>query len=235
MTTHRSPTESPMKCQFQSPEKDSFAGTISASVQPSTTFVPTQQELSAVIPATKPLPLHLCLEDFHEGIKPIAWIPETVGRALLRSEISGWSNENPKDGQILEYWCESTNNQTVMKPLALHEGGWVIPAERMAECSDCVTEHMKRFVKLCEEALSLSQPTDCRFLLRYNVRGVTEPLFLRHKAVDQHVRIIADRSSAVHATRPERQKPLPDGTVVAFFLPYALRPCHRCGCHFGCL
>jgi hypothetical protein len=31
--------------------------------------------------------------------------------------------------------------------------------------------------------------------------------------------VIVDGLSAVHATRPERQKALPDGSVVAFALP----------------
>lgn len=154
-------------------EKDVHVGTISVSIGPSATFLPAQLEAPHAACVSEPLPLYLCLEDFHQGMKPVAWIPETVGRALLRSEILCWSEENPKEGQILEYWCESTDGHTLVKPLALHDGCWVIPVERMAECSDCVSKHMQRFAKLCEEALSLSHPADCRSFapFRYNPKA----------------------------------------------------------------
>lgn len=146
-------------------DKGNCTGIISAAVQPSMPFMPQSQEVQVRVTSSEDqtLPLYLCLEDYHNGMKPIGNIPETLGRLLLRSEIIGWTDKDPKAGLILEYWRESTEDHMLVNPLGLGEGCWVIPADRMAECSECVTEHMKRFVELCEEALDLPQSKECEY------------------------------------------------------------------------
>jgi hypothetical protein len=163
MNTQTADAISGTDVQYHSRDKGHRTGIISATIQPSTPLRPLSQEVQVQVPSPEdqPLPLYLCLQDYHNGINPIGSIPETLGRLFLRSEILGWTEKDPKAGLILEYWREGTEDQTLVNPLGLGEGCWVIPADRMAECSECVTEHMKRFVALCEEALDLPESKEC--------------------------------------------------------------------------
>lgn len=147
--------------------KNSLKGTISACVQPSNlaSLSPNRIAVSDQVLPAKALPFYLCLEDYQNGLQAAAWIPESVGRLLLRSDIVGLQDADEHGDQILEYWCEETLNETLRNPLSLNQGCWVIPAARMAECSDCITLHMKRFVRLCEEALGFPLSSDSKFNL----------------------------------------------------------------------
>jgi hypothetical protein len=97
-------------------------------------------------PSAQPsLPLYLRLDEYHAGLPPTCYIPETLGRAVLREKIDALFNacEANESPELLEYWCEQEEGKGLTRPLKLDIGCWVFPQEVVARHVECMEGHME--------------------------------------------------------------------------------------------
>lgn len=121
------------------------------------------------------LPLYMSTIDFDNGLRPIAWIPARLREILLEADELGLKHDHDERGPILEYHGRNTSDTAAPAGPERPKGYWTLPCARQKHCLNCVTEHMRRFARVCEEAFGLEKLTDskrfeirpkCRRLLR---------------------------------------------------------------------
>jgi hypothetical protein len=108
------------------------------------------------------LPLYMSTIDLENGLRPIAWIPARLGKVLLQADELGLKHDHDESGPILEYHGQDTSEMVKLTNPDLRRGYWTMPVIRRNQCVNCVTEHMRRFARLCEEVFGLEKLTDSK-------------------------------------------------------------------------
>jgi hypothetical protein len=103
-----------------------------------------------------PLPLYLKLNDYRTGLPPLCYIPEGLGRAILREQIDALFNAagGKKPAGTLEYWCEEDEGKGLVAPLKLDRGFWIVPGEIMALHPTCIAGHLACLQKVFEREIT---------------------------------------------------------------------------------
>ncbi|KAJ9114226.1 hypothetical protein QFC22_005678 [Naganishia vaughanmartiniae] len=103
--------------------------------------------------STQPsLPMYLNLEDNHTDLSPACYIPESLGRLILREEINALSTSgDDKSKAMLQYWCEEDGLEGLVKPLKLDRRCWVVPPEVVAQHVECLAEHVECLKGMLED------------------------------------------------------------------------------------
>jgi hypothetical protein len=107
------------------------------------------------------VPLHLCLEDYSEGLQPLGWIRESLGKSI--QEIEASFNFHHADLASVHVPLLVYNNFSLSawKPHTAGMQGecWTVPADVARGGYDSMTAHFKRLALICEGVYHLRKVT----------------------------------------------------------------------------
>jgi hypothetical protein len=109
------------------------------------------------------IPLHLHLSDWKNGLKPVGFIRQTLGEAIVAAV--GYNTSYKGCGTTPGYPLLIFHSDSALEnaqKLDVAKACWIVPVEILQRGFDAITHHMRSLAQLCEKVYSKRKITDSK-------------------------------------------------------------------------